>query len=68
VLSSAAIVALPGEAGTASEVALALRYRKPIVAFSPNPKLVERFPNSVRRVERIEEVREFVRAYLDKKM
>jgi uncharacterized protein (TIGR00725 family) len=64
VLSSAAIIALPGEAGTASEVALAVRYRKPVVAFSPNPKLIERFPNSVRRVERIEQVREFLSAYV----
>jgi predicted Rossmann-fold nucleotide-binding protein len=64
VLSSAAIIALPGEAGTASEVALAVRYGKPVIAFSPDPKLVERFPKAVRRVERIEAVREFVRSYL----
>src|SRR5215471_20746946 len=60
VLSSAAIIALPGEAGTASEVALAVRYGKPVTAFSPDPKLVERFPTSVRRVQRIEEVLDFL--------
>src|SRR5215831_18455698 len=65
VLSSAAIIALPGEAGTASEVALALRYGKPVIAFSPNLKLVERFPQQVRRVERVESVREFLRPYLE---
>ena len=64
VLSSAAIIALPGEAGTASEVALALRYGKPVIAFSPNPKLVERFPTAVSRVERIEAVREFLSPYI----
>src|SRR5215471_7197978 len=65
VLSCAAIIALPGEAGTASEIALALHYRKPVIAFSPLAKLVERFPKSVRRVERIDAVREFLRPYLD---
>jgi uncharacterized protein (TIGR00725 family) len=64
VLSSAAIIALPGEAGTASEVGLALRYGKPVIAFSPDPKLVERFPTAVRRVERIEAVREFLSLYV----
>ena len=64
VLSSAAIIALPGEAGTASEVALALRYGKPVIAFSPDPKLVGRFPTAVKRVERIEAVREFLSMYV----
>jgi predicted Rossmann-fold nucleotide-binding protein len=63
VLSSAAIVALPGEAGTASEVALAVRYGKPVIAFSPDLKLVERFPQQARRVDRIDAVREFLRPY-----
>jgi uncharacterized protein (TIGR00725 family) len=64
VLSSAAIIALPGEEGTASEVALALRYGKPVIAFSPDLKLVERFPKSVRRVERIDAVRAFLYPYV----
>lgn len=34
ILSSAAIIALPGSAGTASEVALARRYGKPVIAIS----------------------------------
>ena len=34
VLSSAAIVALPGSAGTASEIALARRYDRPVVTLS----------------------------------
>src|SRR5262247_2430350 len=44
VLSCAAIVALPGEAGTASEIELAIRYGKPVIAYSTNPTLVEHFP------------------------
>jgi uncharacterized protein (TIGR00725 family) len=64
VLSAAAIIALPGEEGTASEVELALRYGKPVIAFSPNLKLVERFSQQVRRVQRIEAVRKFLRPYV----
>ena len=67
VLSSDAIVALPGEEGTASEVALALRYGTPVIAFSPIAKLVERFPKSVRRVESIEAVTEFLYLYITKR-
>lgn len=63
VLSCAAIIALPGEEGTASEIALALRYGKPLIAFSPNPRLVERLPQQVRKADRIEAVREFVNPY-----
>ena len=64
VLSCAAIVALPGEEGTASEVALAPRYRKPVIAYSPVPGLTSRFPQSVRRVDRLDAVREFLRPYV----
>jgi predicted Rossmann-fold nucleotide-binding protein len=64
VLSCAAIVALPGEAGTASEIALAIRYDKPVIAYSPNPALVEHFPQSVRRTATIEEVKDFLRLQL----
>ena len=37
VLSSAVLVALPGGAGTASEVALALRYHRPVIAYLDDP-------------------------------
>jgi uncharacterized protein (TIGR00725 family) len=66
VLSCAAIVALPGEEGTAAEVTLALRYRKPVIAFSPIPGLVARFPPSVQRVDQIDAVREFLRSHVGK--
>jgi len=64
VLSSAAIVALPGGEGTAAEVALAVRYRKPVIAYSPRPELVKHFPKSVKRVDTIDAVREFLRPYI----
>jgi len=64
VLSCAAIVALPGEAGTVSEIALAIRYGKPVIAYSPNPGLVKHFPSSVRRTDRIDDVKDFLEMQL----
>ena len=64
VLSCAAIVALPGEEGTAAEVSLAIRYGKPLIVYSPNHRLVERFPAAVARVDSIEGLREFLRPYV----
>jgi uncharacterized protein (TIGR00725 family) len=64
VLSCAAIVALPGEAGTVSEIVLAIRYGKPVIAYSPSPALVEHFPRSVRRAFTIDEVDDFLRMQL----
>ena len=64
VLSCAAIVALPGEAGTAAEVSLAIRYHKPVIIYSPNRRLVEHFPHVVPRVDSIEGLREFLRPYV----
>ncbi len=64
VLSCAAIVALPGEDGTAAEVSLALRYGKPVVVYSPARELVEHFPRPAMRVEKIEDVRVFLRPYI----
>jgi len=64
VLSCAAIVALPGEAGTAAEVSLAIRYHKPVIIYSPNHRLVEHFPHVVPRVDSIEGLREFLRPYV----
>ena len=64
VLSCAAIIALPGEHGTASEVSLALRYRKPVIAYSPNPALVQHFPEPIRCVGTIDDVKQFLREQL----
>jgi len=62
VLSSAAIVALPGEAGTSSEVDLALQYQKPIVVYSHDYASVKHFSPAAPRVSSIGEVRAFLDA------
>jgi uncharacterized protein (TIGR00725 family) len=64
VLSSAAIIALPGEAGTASEVALAVRYAKPVIVFAPDTAMVEHFLSSVLRARTLGEVRAFVQGHV----
>jgi uncharacterized protein (TIGR00725 family) len=64
VLSCAAIVALPGNAGTASEVSLAIRYHKPVIAYSRDETLIGNFPKSVRRVASIDDVKRFLRAHV----
>jgi uncharacterized protein (TIGR00725 family) len=61
VLTCSAIIALPGEDGTLSEASLALRYARPIVAFSKTPALLRQFPGSMRRVKSIGEIEAFVR-------
>ena len=64
ILSCVAIVALPGEHGTASEVALAVQYRKPVIAYSPDLHLVGRFHQSVPRATAIDDVRSFLDRHL----
>jgi uncharacterized protein (TIGR00725 family) len=63
VLTSDAIVALPGEHGTASEVALAIRYGKPVAALSPDLQLVAHFPESVLRLRALDAVEQFLLAW-----
>ena len=64
VLSSAAIIALPGQAGTASEVSLALRYRKPVIVYSPDGALVQHFPHAIQRATSVDDVRRFLAEFL----
>ncbi len=60
VLSSDVIVALPGGAGTASEVTLAVRYGRPIVAYLQSDDQIPG-PRPTVRVERdLEGVRAFL--------
>ena len=61
VLTCAAVIVLPGEHGTASEVSLALRYDKPVVVYAAAFQSLAHFPASVRRVHSIAELSEFVR-------
>jgi uncharacterized protein (TIGR00725 family) len=64
ILSCAAIIALPGELGTAAEVSLALRYGKPIVAFGAR-KMFPRLPETIRVVGDIGELERFLRGELE---
>lgn len=59
VMTSHALVILPGEHGTRNEVALALKYRKLMVPFGPE-KEFELFPEMPTRVEEIGQVQEFL--------
>ena len=61
ILSSAAIVALPGESGTLSELTLALRYGTPVVAFANDPSLLHAFPSAVPRLYDLHDVERFLR-------
>jgi len=58
ILSSAAIIALPGALGTSSEISLALRYGKPIIAFGAEA------PPNVPRARSIEAVGQFLHEHL----
>ena len=62
VLSSDAIIVLPGGEGTASEARLALRYRRPAVAYLAGRNDVPGLPEGVPVEPRFDRVRAFVRA------
>jgi uncharacterized protein (TIGR00725 family) len=64
VLSSAAVIALPGEEGTASEVSLAVDYGRPVMAYSPDTHLVNHFPKIVERAVTVDQVRAFLIRHL----
>ena len=60
VLSSDVIVALPGGAGTATEVSLALRYGTPVVAFVPTAGAIPGLPPSVPMAPDLGSVQRFI--------
>ncbi len=64
VLTADVIVALPGGAGTASEVALALAYGRPVIAFVDVPTDIPGLPGGVPVARGLEEVVAFVRRVL----
>lgn len=63
VLTSHAIVALPGEKGTRNEVQLAVRFGKPIILFGP-VELFDGFDPSVERTADLERVKHFINSEL----
>ena len=64
VLTSDIIVALPGDAGTGSEVRLAVRYERPIIAFVESEEEIPGLPNSVSISGSLAGVRTFVMTQL----
>ena len=59
IMTSHAVIILPGEHGTQNEVSLAIMFKKPMILFGP-AKAFEKFPAEPTRVEDINEVREFL--------
>lgn len=60
VLSSTVIVALPGGDGTASEVRLAVRYGRPVIAFVRDRSDIPQLPDEVPDTSDLEAVKLFV--------
>ncbi|MDP6581012.1 MAG: hypothetical protein QF681_10175 [Vicinamibacterales bacterium] len=60
VLTADVVVALPGGPGTASEVQLAMRYRRPCVALVGDRSQIPGLPDQVVSVSTLEEVAAFV--------
>ena len=59
VLTADFIIALPGSAGTRSEIELALEYGKPIILLSPNGEL-EEFSEKATLVKTVEETKDWI--------
>jgi uncharacterized protein (TIGR00725 family) len=64
VLTSDVLVALPGGTGTASEVALAVRYRRPIAAYLDDRSGIPHLPAAVPNLTTLAEVQAFVQDHL----
>ena len=64
VLSSDVLVMLPGGEGTLSEVSLALRYERPIIAYLKYPDDIPNLPENISVAKSFESVKEFVNANL----
>ena len=60
ILTPDVIVALPGDVGTGSEVRLAVRYERPVIAFVESKQEIPELPNSVSISSTLEGVRTFV--------
>jgi uncharacterized protein (TIGR00725 family) len=64
VLSAKVLIALPGAHGTSSEVELALRYGRPLVAYLDSRTQIENLSPDVLVEPDLEKVKEFVRSHL----
>ena len=63
ILTSDVVIALPGSSGTASEVDLAIRYRRPLILLGDTARAAN-LPASVPTAESVDEAVEFVRRTL----
>lgn len=59
VMTSSAMIILPGAHGTQNEAALAIQYKKPTLFFGPE-EMFKKFPEQPTRTDDLEEVREFL--------
>jgi len=59
VMTSNALVILPGEHGTKNEVSLALQYKKPMILFGPEDAF-KSFPDVPTRTDDLDELKEFL--------
>lgn len=59
IMTSHAVVILPGDSGTRDEASLAIQFKKPMILFGPDDAF-ERFPEQTTRTDDIDEVREFL--------
>lgn len=64
VLSSDVVIVFPGSSGTASEVSLAQKYGRKLVAYLKSPSEFPELPEGVSVVSDFEKVKQFVRAHL----
>jgi len=64
VLTADVLVALPGGAGTASEVTLAVAYGRPVIAFLDSPAGIPGLPEGIPLAPALEDVVAFVRGAL----
>ena len=64
ILSSDVIIALPGGAGTSSEVGLALNYGRPVAAYVDHRTDIPDLPSEIVTTARLEEITAFIQAQL----
>ena len=64
VLSSDVILALPGSAGTASEIRLALSYQRPVIAYLGSREDIPGLPPEVELATELAQVQEFATALI----
>jgi uncharacterized protein (TIGR00725 family) len=60
VLSADVLVALPGGYGTSSEVELALKYQKPVIAFIDHSEDIPKLPIEIIKTDRFQVLTEFI--------